>query len=355
MESNASSVCLVTGGAGFIGCAVSGLLADAFGRVVALDSLHPQVHPTRARPPLLDRRVELVVGDVTSPQVWDDLLPELRPEVVLHLAAETGTAQSLTESSRHATVNVVGLTQLLDGLVRHDLRPQRVVLTSSRAVYGEGAWTGSDGGVVYPGQRSHEMLASGQWDFPDARPLPGDADLTRAFPTSVYGATKLAQEHVLGAWCRAMGVDPAILRLQNVYGPGQSLTNAYTGILSLFVRLARAGEQIPVYEDGLILRDFVGIDDVARAVAAATVQGTGGAVYDIGSGVATTILDAARLIARSQGAPEPRVTGQFRDGDVRASWGRINAAADGLGWSPRVSLEDGLGALVEWVDSVLSS
>jgi len=345
-------VCLVTGGAGFIGCAVSGALADAFGSVVALDNLHPQVHASGERPTALDPRVELVVGDVTHEQVWDDLLAGRRPRVVLHLAAETGTAQSLTESTRHATTNVVGTTRMLDALARHDVRPARIVLASSRAVYGEGAWQGADGVVHQPGQRSHAMLAASHWDFPGLTPLPaGDPRMAPA-PTSVYGATKLAQEHVLRAWALAVGVKPSVLRLQNVYGPGQSLTNPYTGIVPLFARLARAGEPIPVFEDGAILRDFVHVDDVARAlVLAVTGDAVPSGAVDIGSGEATSVLELARRVAAVYDAPPPRVTGAFRDGDVRACWADPSPAAHELGWSPTVMLAQGLPQLCAWIDA----
>ena len=203
---------------------------------------------------------------MTDPATWDALLGDLTPDTVVHLAAETGTGQSLTEASRDAQVNVVGTTQMLDAFVRGDNRPGRIILTSSRAVYGEGAWVDADGRTVYPGQRSRAMLESGTWDFPKMSALAFSSQLTTPVPTSVYGSTKLAQEHVLLSWCVAMDVTPVIFRLQNVYGPGQSLTNPYTGIVSLFAQKAKAGEVIPVYEDGLIVRDFVFIDDVVSAL-----------------------------------------------------------------------------------------
>lgn len=350
-----SKTCLVTGGAGFIGCAISKGLAEAFDRVVAVDNLHPQIHATRVRPLRLDPRVELVEGDVTHPAVWDQLLDAVRPTVVVHLAAETGTGQSLTEGSRHANVNVVGTTQMLDAFVRADALPERIVLTSSRATYGEGAWRSkSDGSITYPGQRSREMLERGIWDFPGLECLPFEAATVDVRPTSIYGSTKLAQEHILTSWAKSFAVDTAILRLQNVYGPGQSLTNPYTGIVSLFVRLAREGRVIPVYEDGQIVRDFVFIQDVADAILRITVGGSPtSAPYDIGSGEATTILQLAQMIASHYRAPHPEVNGLFRNGDVRHASCSITRATTDLGWTPVWSVEGGVNALCDWIDSVL--
>lgn len=353
-ESLRRGTVLVTGGAGFIGTASSAALADAFDRVVAVDNLHPQIHPGTGRPTGLDERVELVVADVTEERTWDDVLGRVRPDVVVHLAAETGTGQSLAEASRHALVNVVGTTRMLDALLRHDALPQRIVLTSSRAVYGEGAWRrSSTGELFHPGQRTAEILRRGEWDFPDSEPVPMSAAVVAPAPVSVYGATKLAQEHVLTAWAQSVDVEPVTLRLQNVYGPGQSLINPYTGIMSLFCRMARAGRSIPLYEDGEVRRDFVLIDDVARAVVAATVAPAPGVrPIDIGAGEHQTIARAAELIARHYGAPAPHVTGQYRQGDVRHAWADVSYAAQSLGWTPRHDLADGVHRLATWIDSL---
>ena len=351
-----TSCVLVTGGAGFIGCAISDGLVDAFETVVAFDNFHPQIHPTATRPADLASDVVLVEGDVTDPAAWDALLTSHRPDVVIHLAAETGTGQSLTESTRHASVNVVGTSQMLDAFTRHDVLPRRIVLTSSRAVYGEGAWVRPDGERFYPGQRSNEILSRGEWDFPGAEPTAMDAACTFPAPASVYAATKLAQEHLVDVWSRSVGVERTILRLQNVYGPGQSLINPYTGIMSLFCRLARAGESIPLYEDGDVRRDFVLIDDVARAVViAATSPISPDQPIDIGSGETQTIRDAAELIAERYAAPAPHVTGLFRQGDVRHAWANVEAAHRVWGWAPRHSLRDGIAQLTEWIDAELDS
>ncbi|MDJ0351165.1 NAD-dependent epimerase/dehydratase family protein [Pseudarthrobacter sp. PH31-O2] len=343
---------LVTGGAGFIGSAISPSLAEAFDRVVVVDNLHPQIHESGLRPEQLDLRAELVVADVAEAATWDQVLQDVTPDVIIHLAAETGTGQSLEESTRHTHVNVVGTSQMLDGLNRHHKLPRRIVLSSSRAVYGEGAWQDAEGKPFYPGQRMSATLDQSQWDFPGATPLAMKASETFPAPVSVYGATKLAQEHILQAWSKSYGVETVILRLQNVYGPGQSLINPYTGIMSLFCRMAMGGKSIPLYEDGEVRRDFVLIDDVASAIVAgafsATVQGE---PMDIGSGEFQTIGTAAKLIAEHYNAPEPHVTGQYRQGDVRHAWADISAAQEVLGWSPKFNLAQGIDQLATWIDA----
>lgn len=352
-----SDICLVTGGAGFIGCALSKHLGDAFDRVVVVDNLHPQIHPSRTRPAALHASVELVIADVTEATTWNDILADLSPDFIIHLAAETGTGQSLTEGTRHATVNVVGTTQMLDAFVRHSKFPKRIILSSSRAVYGEGAWKSiTDDQISYPGQRSKAMLEAAIWDFPDLEPLPFDAAQTKASPTSVYGATKLTQEQIIAAWALSFQVDYRILRLQNVYGPGQSLYNSYTGIVSLFARLAREGKQIPVYEDGNIVRDFVYIDDVVSAILL-SIQNEKPFCnpYDIGSGVPTSILSLANAIAEHYRAPTPQINGMYRNGDVRSACCLIDRAADELGYAPAWSVNRGVSALCDWIDGQLVS
>jgi dTDP-L-rhamnose 4-epimerase len=356
MLKTASLTCLVTGGAGFIGCSIAKELVERFGRVVVMDNLHPQIHHRSERPLALHPSVDFVLADVTDSDAWDRLLRDIRPEVVIHLAAETGTGQSLTESERHGRVNVCGTTSMLDAMARADFVPQRFILASSRAVYGEGAWISADGTIQYPKTRTRYMLTENQWDFPSLTSLPSSSKLTWPQPCNVYGATKLGQEHVLAAWCNAFGAEVSILRLQNVYGPGQSLTNSYTGIVSLFCRLARDGQVIPIYEDGAMLRDFVFIDDVASAVILSTQHPVSGAPLDIGNGNASSISDVAKTIAAHYGAPPPSVTGQFRFGDVRHAATSIEGTLLALpNWKPRFKLQDGLPKLIAWVDAQLQS
>jgi dTDP-L-rhamnose 4-epimerase len=340
------STILVTGGCGFIGTrTVSRLVAEGH-QVVVADYLHPQVHADTRALGLLPDGVRHHLIDVTHSPSMDALLRVTRPDVIIHLAAETGTGQSLTESSRHGSVNVVGTTNLLDACTRAEVVPASIVLTSSRAVYGEGAWVdeSGDGSVFHPAQRNRDDLAAGRWNPPSpsggpASPLPNRAGTTETRPTNVYAATKLAQEHIVSAWCTSMGTSSHILRLQNVYGPGQSPTNSYTGVLTYFAVRAVAGDTIEVFEDGDIGRDFVYIDDVVSAVTGAAARRGPSSLIDVGSGTRSTILEAAQLIANAANAPEPVVTGAYRLGDVRSAWA---APTDG----DRTPLADGLVELV---------
>ena len=347
---------VVTGGAGFIGCAISSSLADSGLPVVAVDNLLPQVHPDQQRPEALDSRVELMPRDVTEAATWDELLSRYVPRLLIHLAAETGTGQSLTESTRHAMVNVVGTTTMLDGLLRHQAMPQHVVLTSSRAVYGEGQWVDGEA-PFYPQPRSHAQLDQQLWDHvaPSGRagrPSPTRAATTHPNPSSIYGSTKLAQEQILRNWAAAFLVPISVLRLQNVYGPGQSPHNPYTGIITLFHRLASQGVSLDIYEDGKIGRDFVLIDDVVSAIEAAIAtppDAVNPRILDVGTGVVTTIEDAARAIASHHGAPAPHVSGKFRDGDVRWAVADISDTRRELNWRPVHDFADGSRAVAEYL------
>ena len=346
---------LITGGAGFIGSALARRLVSAGYEVAVMDILHPQVHGQHASIDL-PASVRLFTGDVTHEPDVDAVLRLFRPSQIVHLAAETGTAQSLSEATRHGSVNVVGTTQLVDALSRAGHVPDQLVLASSRAVYGEGAWqSGSE--IFYPAPRSHAQLEAGVWDpqgptGEPAVPLASSAARTQPRPTNIYAATKLAQEHILGAWASAHDTNLSVLRLQNVYGPGQSLTNSYTGIVALFARLSLQKQALEVYEDGRILRDFVYIDDVVEALFAAIAQPASPARYvDVGSGVPTTIHELAQALAGICGAPDPVVVGKFRDGDVRAARCDVEATTTQLDWHPKWALEDGMRALLDWIGS----
>lgn len=349
---------LVTGGAGFIGSNFAQKILSLGNdyEVHAFDNLHPQVHQTKGRPELLPDEVTLHTGDVSIASNWDTVLKLVQPDIIVHLAAETGTGQSLTESTRHGNVNVVGTTTMLDALNRNQIKPEHIILSSSRAVYGDGKWESENGSSFYPGSRSHEMLEAGQWDYLDASGKVAHAvamrsDMVEPRPTNIYAATKLAQEHIIRSWTLAFSVPFTVLRFQNVYGPGQSLQNSYTGILALFSRLSYEKKPIDVYEDGEIIRDFVYVDDVAQSIVKAIQHPPKPAeerTLDVGYGTACTVLEVAQKISTLAGAPSPQVSGKYRDGDVRAASCDISKTREMIDYDPAWPLERGLSALYEW-------
>jgi dTDP-L-rhamnose 4-epimerase len=346
---------LISGGAGFIGSRL-GTRLKAVGNVVAFDSLHPQVHSRSGTPADLDSQVHFFPGDVVDPSAWDRLfLLHGLPDVIVHLAAETGTGQSLREASRHGSVNVVGTTQLTDALSRHGHVPKHIVLSSSRAVYGEGEWIDSNEQRFYPGPRTQTQLEAARWEPESAlggqsSPVPHRASQTWPRPSNVYAATKLAQEHVLESWCASFGVPLSILRLQNVYGPGQAVGNAYTGVLTFFAKQLSTGQQLDVYEDGNIVRDFVYVDDVVSAICATIeLPPAGVRRVDIGGGEPATLLQVAQIMSEASHAEAPFVSGRYRHGDVRAASADITDARSELRWAPRTELNVGLRNLLDWV------
>lgn len=355
---------LVTGGAGFIGSNLAqDLLQKGEYEIHAFDNLHPQVHRDEGWPLLLPAEVTLHTGDVANEGNWDTVLKLVRPDIVVHLAAETGTGQSLTESTRHGNVNVVGTTVMLDALNRNNVKPEHIILASSRAVYGDGMWQSEDGSTFYPGSRSHEMLEAGQWDYTGqngqkAHAVAMRADLVEPRPTNIYAATKLAQEHIIRAWTTAYSVPFTVLRFQNVYGPGQSLENSYTGILALFSRLSYNKQPIDVYEDGQIVRDFVYVNDVVQSIVKSIERPPKAAevrTLDIGSGTPCTVLEVAQKLSSLAGAPEPGISGKYRDGDVRAASCDISVTRETIGYEPEWPLDRGLAGLYEWVKETSSS
>lgn len=349
---------LVTGGAGFIGSRLSLRLLDAGYRVSVLDNLSPQIHGERPfESPLLKAivgKVDFVHGDVTSREDLLKVLPGV--DVVVHLAAETGTGQSMYAIRHYADVNVGGTALLLDLIANERFPVRRLVVASSRAVYGEGKYRCPEHGVFFPGARATGDMEQGR--FEHACPLCAETlqllptDETSALqPSSVYGVTKLTQEQLVLSVGKALGISALAFRYQNVYGPGQSLSNPYTGILSIFSTRIRHGKAINIFEDGRESRDFVYVDDVVDA----TVRGIEHEapivdVFNVGSGVATDVLTVAEELQRLYGRQVPtEISGQFRQGDIRHNYANLAKVTSVLGFSPMVPFDEGLQRFASWV------
>lgn len=352
-----SQLVLVTGGAGFIGTHLSRKLVAAGLGVRILDNLSPQIHGAGAyQHYVAPAGAEFMQGDVTSRSDFERALEGVG--TIVHLAAETGTGQSMYEIERYYRVNVQGTALLFDMLANRPAREvANVVLASSRSVYGEGAFQcPTCCARCYPLPRQQAQLARHDWEprcsacSGTVVPLPTRED-DKLQPASIYAATKLAQEDLVRVAAGTQGMAHAILRFQNVYGEGQSLTNPYTGILSIFSTRIRLGLSLPVFEDGRETRDFVHVDDVTDAVLAAVLRPVaGGVTANVGSGSATTVLEVAALLARvMQSNQTPHVTGAYRVGDIRHNFADISRLQASFGLEPRITLEDGLRRFAEWV------
>lgn len=349
---------LITGGLGFIGVEVAKQMVGVGRRVVLFDNLSPQIHgavPNLSSLPLLrSADVEVFRGDVCRPYDWEVALSDVK--CVIHLAAETGTAQSMYEISRYTETNVGGTAFLLNYLANHKHNVSKIILASSRSVYGEGAYLCACCGLVYPSMRTEEMLRSKRWQpvCPTCNgPIVATAtpEEARTSPASIYAATKLAQEDLVRIATKALGISAVIFRFQNVYGEGQSLKNPYTGILSIFSNQLRSGVAVNLYEDGQESRDFIHVSDVARAVfLGVTGDGANGSTLNVGSGQATTVERIALLLKERFGSEtQPLVSGQYRLGDIRHGYADTAAIHKKLGFSPEISLEQGLDRFVAWV------
>jgi dTDP-L-rhamnose 4-epimerase len=275
---------------------------------------------------------------------------------VLHLAAETGTGQSMYEIEHYCQVNIGATALMLDILSNQRHSVKKLVVASSRAIYGEGQYRCARHGQVYPEMRLPVDLERGDFEVKCpfcSQPVEVEptAETARLHPASFYGITKLTQESIVMTLCPQLGIAPTALRYQNVYGPGQSLQNPYTGILSIFSNRMRAGKSVNIFEDGRESRDFVFIDDVADATVQAMLSDrANGEVFNVGSGIPTSILEVARRLRDSFQSPvEVKVSGQYRAGDIRHNYADITRIKASMGWQPQTRLGQGLARFVDWV------
>lgn len=350
---------LVTGGAGFIGSNLSNKLIAAGHKVRVLDKLEPQIHgidPYKSELFLsLNSDIEFIQGDVRDRQLLGSALEGV--DIVFHFVSETGTGQSMYELVRYTDTNVCGTSCLLELISEKKSTVSKLILSSSRAVYGEGKYDCALHGVVYPNKRSASQLKSFDFEmkcphcFDPVKSIPTDEN-SRTNPTSIYGVTKLAQEMMVSNICGNLGISFTNLRFQNVYGPGQSLRNPYTGLLSVFSSRIMNSLPIHIFEDGLESRDFVYIDDIIQACLAVLLPDhhTDGKTYNIGTGLRTSIIDlSANLVKAFEKDIDRLITGEFRLGDIRHNSANIELAQSDLSFLPKTCLSDGLAKYVDWV------
>jgi len=349
---------LITGGAGFIGSKLSLELQQKGYEVTILDNLSSQIHGENPESdsPLYRSilgKVNFIKGDVADFEDWERALED--QNVVVHFAAETGTGQSMYQIEKYTEVNVSGTAIMLDILVNQPHKVKKVIIASSRAVYGEGKYLHPELGLIYPKPRNVETMRNGKFEiiYPDGQmltALPTDEE-SKIHPTSIYGITKYTQEQMVMTACSSMGVAPVALRFQNVYGEGQSLLNPYTGILSIFSSQILNGNNINVFEDGKESRDFIHVDDAVEAtIKCIENDAANGEVFNVGTGVSTSVTTVAESLRKFYNIDfKIHVSGQFRLGDIRHNFADISKIRTKLNFQPRISFEEGMCKFTSWV------
>jgi dTDP-L-rhamnose 4-epimerase len=349
---------LITGGAGFIGSTLSLELLKKGYEITILDNLSPQIHGDPETSFLYNRikdKVNFILGDVRNRYDWEQALKG--QEYIVHLAAETGTGQSMYEIQRYMDVNVSGTGIMLDLIANHKNAIKKVVIASSRSIYGEGKyWNNALQKAVYPLQRDEKDMLNGEFN-PKCPETGEDVELmatdesSKIHPNSIYGLTKYNQEQAVLIACKSLNIPAVAFRYQNVYGPGQSLKNPYTGILSIFSTRIRNGNGLNIFEDGLESRDFVYIDDVVNATILGleneTVEND---FFNVGLGKPITVLEVAKALEKNYNTTvNIEISGQFRIGDIRHNFADLSKIKAKLGFEPSVSFDEGIMRFVNWV------
>jgi dTDP-L-rhamnose 4-epimerase len=343
---------LVTGGAGFIGSHLVRSLLDRGDEVVVLDSLEPQVHGET--PPELPAPVELVVGDVGDLDAADRALRGV--DRIVHLAAAVGVGQSMYEIARYTERNTMATARFLERVVAQRPLPVKLVVASSMSIYGEGEYACDEHGRVAPGPRPEEQLLARGWELAcehcgdELRPV-RTSEEKPLVPTSIYAITKRDHEEFCLVTGAAYGIPAVALRFFNVYGPGQALSNPYTGVAAIFASRLLNGRSPVVFEDGEQSRDFIHVSDIVRGIMLALESDrAAGHALNLGTGVPTTVAEVAHEIAGGLGVEiEPEFNGQYRAGDIRHCRADVTLARELLGFEARVPFADGMRGLLEWL------
>lgn len=351
---------LVTGGAGFIGSNLALRLINMGHEVRILDNLSKQIHGDNPDNSytynLIKDKTDVIIGDVNNRNDWEKALKDI--DIVVHLAAETGTGQSMYEIEHYVNTNIGGTAILWDLIVKNDYNIKKVIVASSRSIYGEGKYHCKEHGIVYPLDRKDEDMSKG--DFSVKCPKCGKTvemqptdEESLSHPSSVYGYTKKVQEEMSLLIGKSINVPVVGFRFQNVYGPGQSLKNPYTGILSIFTTQIKNNNDINIFEDGLETRDFVYIDDVTKAIALAIANEKANyEVFNVGSGELVDVLKVANTLKEKYNSDvNIKVSGNYRLGDIRNNIADLTKINSILGYSPEVDFKEGISRFVDWVET----
>ena len=351
---------LIAGGAGFIGANLAIKLIERGYNVTVLDNLSPQIHgnkPVKTSPLYIKIKdeVKFIKGTVTSRNDWRKAIEN--QDAIINLAAETGTGQSMYDIQRYVDVNIGGTGIMLDIIANENHSIKKMIIASSRAVYGEGKYECEFHGVVFPSKRREEDISNNDFEckcpicFRTVAPLPTSEDIPMS-PSSIYAVSKQTQEQMVLITGYSLGINAVALRYQNIYGPGQSLRNPYTGILSIFSTQMKNGNNINIFEDGKESRDFIYIDDAVYATILSLEKNeANNRVFNVGTNIPIDVITVAKTLRKNLNASSNIIiSGNYRHGDIRHNYADLTNIRNVLGFTPRWTFDKGIKKFCDWVN-----
>ncbi len=339
---------LVTGGAGFIGSHTVDRLLKMGYDVRILDNLQKPVH-LKGKPGYIPKEAEFILGDVRDRETIENALKGV--DYVFHLAAYQ---DYLPDFSTFFHVNSVSTALIYEIAVAKNLPIKKIVVASSQFVNGEGIYKSKDGRLFYPKRRTNEQLEKGEWDFTDEKG--GKLEYvwtpeTYACPPNQYAISKYSQELMALNFGERYNIPSVAMRYSIVQGSRQSFYNMYSGACRIF-SLSYFFDKAPVvYEDGMMMRDFVNVHDVVDAnILAMTDERANYQAFNVGGGAAYTVKGFAEIVAKEFGKEniKPNITGEYRFGDTRNACSDITKLKS-LGWLPKRTAEDSVKEYIDYL------
>lgn len=346
---------LITGGAGFIGSHLVDWLIEKKHDVTVIDILEEQVHGLTHQPPLfLNKKAKFLPESIVNYDKLHELIKE--SDILFHLAAMVGVGQSMYQIKKYIEHNILGTANLLEILAKKEHNVQKLIITSSNTVYGEGKYKCESCGVIYPLLRSERQLIDNNWEVKcphcglEVKPLATDEN-TPFNSSSIYALSKQSQEQMGLLIGKTYGINTTVLRFFLVYGTRQALSNPYTGVCSIFSNRLLNRKSPIVFEDGLQSRDFVHVNDVCQAlVLAMENEAANGEIFNVGTGQPITIKEVAETISEKINPDlRPEFNQQYRIGDIRHCVADISKIKNKLGYKPNINFKEGIEDLINWI------
>jgi dTDP-L-rhamnose 4-epimerase len=354
---NSEKTVLVTGGAGFLGNKLSLNLCQLGFKVKILDNISAQIHGKKdieqLRQEYKKNDIEFIYGDVRQGRVLKSSIGDVK--YVIHLASETGTGQSMYEVSKYFHSNVVGAATLFEFLQKRRHKVEKVFYASSRAVYGEGEYLCDEHGISSLRVRPPVGILKCEICSSSLKPVASRED-SQLNPVSQYGVTKMTMEYIAKIFQESTGIPTIGLRYQNIYGPGQSLRNPYTGVVSIFSQMIRRQEQFVLFEDGEPSRDFIFIDDAVKMTLQLLSRENLEDIYNIGSGVRVSLNELISIIENvTKKKALFKSTKKARKGDVKHALADMSRFDSTLGLPRLTGINQGIEFLVQWMNEEITS